>query len=155
MIPQMPALIPTNNNHSHRTSPSHPMHLYNKFSPSDDKLHKNLDNQILLVKILQQMMLKEQRKLEMMMKPFSTGNEKKKREDPIRKRRGRPPGSKTKKKLETTAHFVNTNDYQGPPTIAYSKDWNNNNQKYEHIIEQYMAVMFFVYFNGYFQFQNL
>ena len=111
----MPPLIPTNNVSnlyfviksphlvpSPQTSQPLPMYLPSTLNPSDDKLHKDLDNQIQLVKTLQQMLLVERKTLEMMMSQFRTGKERTKCEESIRKRRGRHPGSKKKNNIEGT-----------------------------------------------------
>ena len=89
MIPEMPALIPTNTliirpniqanllkvPESPQPPPQHPTC---KISPSDEKLHKDLDDQIQLVKQIQTILGTEQMKLEMMLKEFHTRNMKRK-----------------------------------------------------------------------------
>ena len=87
----MPALIPTNTfisknvqmpniqsqfQHYHPQSLPH-QPLY-KFSPTDEKLHKDLDDQIELVKKIQQILGTEQMKLEIMLQEFHTRNMKRK-----------------------------------------------------------------------------
>jgi hypothetical protein len=89
MIPEMPALIPTNalilrpnvqtNLLKVPESPQpHPQHPPCKTTPSDDKLHKDLDDQIQLVKQIQTILGTEQMKLEMMLKEFHSRNMKRK-----------------------------------------------------------------------------
>ena len=77
----MPVLIPTNtlipkNNPKsdiqHQSPQSPPQQTPYKISPSDDKLHKDLDDQIQLVKQIQQILGTEQMKLQKLLKEFST-----------------------------------------------------------------------------------
>ena len=75
IIPEMPSLVATNS-----TVES-----------------KELDEQIQLVETIQQILLTEEMKLEMMLKQFHTRNEKRMSQEPTKKRRGRPLGSKNKK----------------------------------------------------------
>ena len=88
MIPEMPALIPTNGfvqkdilddssqlhfPQSHQPSPHPPCQL----SPSDDELHKDLDNQIQVIKQIQQILGMEKMKLkqdQQTLKEFCTMN---------------------------------------------------------------------------------
>ena len=86
----MPALIPTNtliskNNprsniqtQSPQSPQSPPQQPPYKISPSDDKLHKDLDEQVSLIKQIQQILEKEQTKLKMMLTEFHTRNSKRK-----------------------------------------------------------------------------
>jgi hypothetical protein len=88
MIPKMPALIPANTvtpNPSIQASlfkapespgPS-PLPIH-RITLSDEELHKDLDNQIQLVKQIQTILGTEQIKLEMMIKQFNTQNKKRK-----------------------------------------------------------------------------
>ena len=86
----MPALIPTNTAtpnlsiqailfkvpESPQAAPQNlPAH---RITPSDDQLHKDLDNQIHLVKQIQTILGTEQIKLEMMIKRLNTQNKKRK-----------------------------------------------------------------------------
>ena len=106
----MPALIPTNTficqNIQEVILQFHPQHspelpqASHKYQHSDVKLHQNLDDQIQLVKKLQKLLMKEDMKLELMLKLFHARNENMNHGTPVKKRRGRPPGSKTKKKIE-------------------------------------------------------
>ena len=64
MIPEMPALIPASN-------------LIPRPATSDEQLHKDLDDQIQIVKQIQTILGTEQMKLEMMIKQFNTENKKK------------------------------------------------------------------------------
>ena len=93
MIPKMPALIPTKN--IHKLSPQfHPPHspqfplkyLHQTISPSDDKLNKDLDDQVQLVKTLQEMLLTEEKRLEMMLKQFHTRNGRRMSQEPTKKK---------------------------------------------------------------------
>ena len=85
----MPALIPANTatpNISIQASlfkvpesPQGPSNLpLQRITPSDGQLHKDLDNQIELVKQIQTILGTEQMKLEMMMKQMNTQNKKRK-----------------------------------------------------------------------------
>ena len=92
MVPEMPALIPTSTficknipkQNIQSQFPQSPEYLQlppqppYKISPSDEKLHKDLDYQIHLVKQIQQKLGTEQRKLRMMLKEFHTRNIKRK-----------------------------------------------------------------------------
>ena len=95
----MPALIPANTvtpNPSIQASlfkvpesPQAPSNLpLQRITPSDGQLHKDLDNQIELVKQIQTILGTEQMKLAMMMKQLNTQN-----------KRGRKPLSKKIKNL--------------------------------------------------------
>jgi hypothetical protein len=74
MIPKMPALIPANTVTPNTTIQASlfkvpPLNLpIYRITRSDDQLHKNLDNQIQLVKKIETKLGTEQIKLEMMMK---------------------------------------------------------------------------------------
>ena len=85
----MPALIPANTvtpNPSIQASlfkvpesPQAPSNIpLQRITPSDGQLHKDLDNQIELVKQIQTILGTEQMKLEMMMKQLNTQNKKRK-----------------------------------------------------------------------------
>ena len=93
MIPEMPPLIPTNTS----LIPTYTVHESDqKVHHSDAKIHQNIEDQKQIVRKFQQILFQEEMKLEMMMRMFKDRNEK------INlggKRRGRPPGSKAKKKI--------------------------------------------------------
>ena len=107
MIPEMPGLIPTknvpklsplvNSPHPSRSPESPPKHHPYIMTPSDDKLHKDLDYQIQLVKTIQELLWTEKNELERMLTEVHSRNAKRKceEEEPMKKRRGRPPGRKT------------------------------------------------------------
>ena len=94
----MPPLIPTNT----FLIPTYPISESDlKAIPSDAEIHQNIEDQIQIVKKFQQILFQEEMKLEMMMKMFKDRNEKMNLGQSGKKRRGRPPGSKAKKKIGT------------------------------------------------------
>ena len=95
MIPEMPPLIPTNTS----LIPTYTVHESDqKVHHSDAKIHQNIEDQKQIVRKFQQILFQEEMKLEMMMRMFKDRNEKISLGQSGKKRRGRPLGSKAKKK---------------------------------------------------------
>ena len=96
MIPEMPPLIPTNTS----LIPTYTVHESEQMIlPSDAEIHQNIEDQVQIVKKFQQILFQEEMKLEMMMRMFKDKNEKINHGQSGKKRRGRPPGSKSNKKI--------------------------------------------------------